>query len=111
MSPLETYLQELYFIRRSGGAVKETSYYPALSNLLNEVGKTLKPRVRCIINIQNTGAGIPDGGLYTAEQFQKQSKGELREGQLPSRGCIEVKSTGEEVKDIVRSEQVLRYVN
>lgn len=115
MNALETYLEELYAIRSSGGAVKETSYYPALSNLLNEVGKTLKPRVRCIINIQNAGAGLPDGGLYAAEQFQKQAKGalrgELREGQLPARGAIEVKSTGEEVKNIARSEQVMRYVN
>ncbi len=110
-SPLENYLSELNEIRSSGGAVKETSYYPALSNLLNEVGKTLKPRVRCIINIQNAGAGLPDGGLYTAEQFQKQSKAELREGQLPARGAIEVKSTGEEIKNIASSEQVLRYVN
>ena len=27
--------------------MKETSYYPALANLLNAVGQTLKPRVRC----------------------------------------------------------------
>jgi len=93
MNALETYLEELYATRSSGGAVKETSYYPALSNLLNEVGKTLKPRVRCIINIQNAGAGPPDGGLYAAEQFQKQSKAELREGQLPGRNAIEIKST------------------
>jgi hypothetical protein len=73
MNALETYLEELSAIRSSGGAVKETSYYPALSNLLNEVGKTLKPRVRCIINIQSAGAGLPDGGLYAAEQFQKQA--------------------------------------
>jgi hypothetical protein len=111
MNALETYLEELYAIRSSGGAVKETSYYPALSNLLNEVGKSLKPRVRCIINIQNAGAGLPDGGLYAAEQVQKQSKGELREGQLPARGAIEVKSTGEEVKNIAGSEQVMRYAN
>ena len=94
MNPVETYLEELHAIRSSGGAVKETSSYPALSNLLNEVGKTLKPRVRCIINIQNAGAGLPDGGLYAADQFQRQGKGalsvELREGQLPARGAIEV---------------------
>lgn len=71
MNPLETYLQELHYIRRSGGAVKKTSYWPALSNLLNEVGKTLRPKVRCIINIKNAGAGPPDGSLYTAGPFQK----------------------------------------
>jgi len=110
-NPLENYLTELSEINSSSGAVKETSYYPALSNLLNAVGKTLKPRVRSIINIQNAGAGLPDGGLYTAEQFQKQAKGELRDGQLPARGCIEVKSTGENIDDIARGEQVMRYVN
>jgi Type ISP C-terminal specificity domain/N-6 DNA Methylase len=111
MNPLETYLENLSLIRSSGSAVKETSYYGTLDNLFNEVGKTLKPRVRCIINIKNEGAGIPDGGFYTAEQFQKRSSAELLEGQLPARGCIEVKSTSASVEDVARSEQVMRYVN
>jgi hypothetical protein len=33
MHPLEAYLEELRIVRSSGGAVKETAYYPALSNL------------------------------------------------------------------------------
>ena len=53
MTPLETYLQDLHEIRSTGSGVKETSYYPALSNLLNEVGKRLKPRVRCVMNLAN----------------------------------------------------------
>src|SRR6267143_2154124 len=48
----------------------------ALAALLNEVGKSLKPRVRCIINPRNRGAGIPDGGLFTPDQFQKHDKSE-----------------------------------
>ena len=63
---LEGYLSELGAIRATGAGVTETSYYPALSNLLNEVGKTLRPKVRCIINLSNLGAGLPDGGLFTA---------------------------------------------
>ncbi len=43
-NPLEAYLKELRDIRGTGAAVAETSFYPALSNLLNEIGKTLKPR-------------------------------------------------------------------
>jgi hypothetical protein len=70
MNPVETYIRELLEIRGSGEAVKETSYYPPLSQLFNEIGKTLKPRVRCIINPKNRGAGIPDGGLYTADQIR-----------------------------------------
>ena len=111
MNPLESYLTDLYEIRSSGGAVKETSGYPALSQLLNEIGKTLKPKVRCVINLQNQGAGLPDGGLYTAEQFQKRTKVEPLEGQLPGRGCIEVKSPGEDALVVAKGEQVRRYLN
>jgi hypothetical protein len=109
MTPLENYLRELRDIRSSGAAVKETSYYPALSNLFNEVGKRLKPRVRCIINLANRGAGIPDGGLFTAEQFQKPSEAEPLPGQLPARGVIEVKSTRDDAWLTADGEQVSRY--
>ncbi len=72
---IATYLQDLRDIRSSGAAVKETSYYGALSNLFNEIGKTLKPKVRCIINLANRGAGLPDGGLFTLDQFQRRQRG------------------------------------
>jgi len=42
--PLEAYLREVRDIRGTGAAVPETSYYPALRDLLNAVGATLKPR-------------------------------------------------------------------
>jgi len=72
--PTATYLQDLRDIRSTGANVKETSFYPALSNLLNEVGKTLKPKVRCVINLANRAAGLPDGGLFTPDQFQRASE-------------------------------------
>jgi hypothetical protein len=110
MNPLETYLRELREIRSTGAAVRETSYYPPLAQLLNEVGKTLKPKVRCVSILKNQGAGMPDGGLFTADQFQR-STGDPLEGQMPARGCIEVKSTGEEIVDIAGSQQVQKYLN
>jgi hypothetical protein len=85
MTPTETYLQELRDIRSTGAGVKETSYYPALSNLFKDVGKRLKPSVRCVMNLANRGAGLPDGGLFTAEQFQKVSHAEPVPGQPPAR--------------------------
>lgn len=109
MTALETYLRELRDIRSSGAGVKETSYYPALSNLFKEVGKRLKPRVRCIINLANRGAGLPDGGLFTAEQFQKPSEAEPLPGQPPARGVIEVKSTKDDAWVTADGEQVSRY--
>lgn len=109
MHPLETYIRELREIRSSGEAVPETSYYGALANLFNEVGKSLKPRVRCIINLRNRGAGIPDGGLFTPDQFQRTSKTEPIAGQPPSRGAIEIKSTKGDAWITADGKQVSRY--
>jgi hypothetical protein len=111
MHPLETYLQELREIRSSGAGTEETSYYPALSNLFNAVGKTLKPKVRCVMNLRNLGAGLPDGGLFTTDQFQRQSHDLPRAGQLPARGAIEAKGTPPEVQAIAASQQVRDYLN
>jgi hypothetical protein len=106
---LETYLRDLRDIHNTGAAVKETSYYGPLANLLNEFGKTLKPRVRCVINLQNVGSGIPDGGLFTSNQFQC---GETapKQGQLPERGAIEIKSTKDDALKITQSRQVEKYL-
>jgi len=109
MGLLEEYLREMHEIRASGNAVKETSYYPALSNLLNGIGKGLKPRVRCVINIKNRGAGIPDGGLFSADQFQRRASEELLEGTIPARGVLEVKGTQEDAWVVADGEQVTRY--
>jgi len=71
--PLETYLSDIREIYSTGAGTKETSYYPVLANLLNEVGRQLKPRVRCVMNLKNFGAGLPDGGLFTEDQFKRGS--------------------------------------
>ena len=107
--PLASYIQELAVIRSSGAGVKETSYYGPLAVLLNEVGKSVKPRVRCIINLANRGAGIPDGGLFTPDQFQRSGEATPLPGQIPARGVIEVKGTGDDIQVIANSEQVDRY--
>jgi len=109
LNPLETYLKELTEIRASGAGVKETSYYGPLANLLNEIGKTLKPKVKCIINLQNVGAGLPDGGFFTQEQFQKFADAALLPGQTPARGVMEVKSAKDDAWVTAAGEQVTRY--
>lgn len=109
MDPVETYLRELSTVRSSGAAVAETSYYPPLANLLNEIGKRLKPKVRCILNIRSAGAGLPDGGLFTADQFQKGPDAGPIQGRIPSRGVIEVKGTGDDAWVTAQGEQVSRY--
>lgn len=111
MRPLETYLRDLRDIRSSGAAVKETSYYPPLANLFNEIGKTLKPKVRCIINLANRGAGLPDGGFFTPDQLPRSSDAEPLAGQMPARGVMEVKSTSDDAWLTAETTQVTQYWN
>ena len=70
VNPLETYLTELRGIRDSGAATRETSGYGTLAKLLDAVGHSLKPKVHCIIQLKNSGAGLPDGGLFTPDQLR-----------------------------------------
>jgi len=108
---LETYLAELREIRSSGAATKETSGYGTLENLFNAVGQKLKPRVRCIIQLRNSGAGFPDGGFFTSDQLKNRNEEEPLFGvQLPSRGVIEVKPPGDELSDVIGTQQVRDYV-
>jgi hypothetical protein len=109
MSPLEAYLTSLREISSSGEAVDETSYYGALETFLNEIGKSLKPRVRCVLSLKNRGAGIPDGGLFTDEQLKKSKGEEKLLPQAPARGVIEVKPTSDDTWITADSEQVSRY--
>ena len=103
---VETYFDDLRRIRASGGATGERSYYPPLTNLLNAVGTTLKPRVFCISELAQQGAGHPDFGLYGAKQVQR---GQPREGQLPECGVIEVKPAADDAWLTAESGQVSRY--
>jgi hypothetical protein len=109
LNPLATYLRELRDIRSSGAHVPETSFYSPLANLLNDIGRTLKPRVRCIINPKNQGAGIPDGGFFTADQLPRTGEPDLHV-QLPARGVMEVKGTSDDAWQTARSVQVARYL-
>jgi hypothetical protein len=111
MHPLETYLEELRAIRSSGAAVKETSGYGALANLFNAVGHTLKPKVRCFIHVKNSGAGLPDGGLFIPDQLKNtDEEAPLLGIPMSARGVIEVKPTDAEIDDIVETKQVRDYV-
>jgi hypothetical protein len=111
MTPLETYLQEMCEIRSTGAGVEEESYYHPLAALLNEVGKKLKPKVKCVLQLTNRGAGKPDGGLFTADQFEKLSDAEPLAGQPPARGAIEVKPTKDDAWVTAEARQVTKYWN
>jgi hypothetical protein len=59
---VERYFSRLRDERGLGGGTKERSFYPALADLFNGLGKELKPKVLCLSDLANTGAGHPDFG-------------------------------------------------
>ena len=103
---VEAYFADLARIHASGGATGERSSYGPLANLLNAVGTTLKPKVFCVGELADQGAGHPDFGLYAAHQVQR---GRPRQGQAPERGVVEVKAPDEDTGGTAIGEQVRRY--
>ena len=80
--------------------------YGPLSNLLTAVGGTLRPKVFCVQELADQGAGHPDFGLYEAKQVQK---GAPRDGQTPERGIVEVKSPADDAWLTAAGNQASRY--
>ena len=103
---VETYFADLRKIHASGGATGERSSYGPLTKLLDDVGAALTPKVSCVQELADQGAGHPDFGLYAARQVQK---GRPREGQIPERGVVEVKAVDDDAWATAASEQVGRY--
>ena len=103
---VETYFAALRRVRASGGVTGERSHYTALDNLLTAVGATLKPKVFCVPELADQGAGHPDFGLYAAKQVQR---GQPKQGQTPERGVVEVKGVDDDAFLTAAGEQVSRY--
>ena len=103
---VETYLADLQRVRASGGATGERSSYGPLANLLNAIGATLKPKVFCVGELADQGAGHPDFGLYAAKQVQK---GQPKQGQVPEGGVVEVKAADDDAWLTAAGDQVSRY--
>ena len=100
------YLSDLHQKRSLGGGQPERSYYPILADLLNAVGADLKPPVLSLSELEDTGDGRPDFGLFTKTQCQR---GEPRSGQRPERGVVEVKPVADDAGITAKTEQVSRY--
>jgi hypothetical protein len=107
--PILTFFTDVRDTHASGVGVKETSYYPYLTNLFSALGKKLKPRVRCIIHPHSIGAGLPDGALITTDQ-KSAADDPLAEGLIPSRGVIEIKGPGDDAHGVANSQQVAKYL-
>ncbi len=103
---VEAYFADLRRIRASGGATGERSSYGPLANLLNAISGMLKPKVFCVGELAQQGAGRPGFGLYATKQAQR---GRPREGQIPECGVVEVKPPDDDVWLTAAGEQVSRY--
>ena len=105
-APVEEFFADLRRVRASGAATPERSLYGPLGDLLKTIGATLKPKVFCVQELADQGAGHPDFGLYAARQVQK---GAPREGQAPERGVVEVKSPADDAWLTAAGSQASRY--
>ncbi len=108
--PLAIYLSECRARRSTGAVTPETSLYGPLEQLLTTVGATVRPGVRAFMSLKNRDGNMPDGGLFTPDQFDKDDV-EAPVGQLPSRGVIECKTPKDDLLAIADSPQVSRYWN
>ena len=105
-SIVEDYLADLRRVRASGGATAERSTYAALANLFDAIGATLRPKVFCVPELADQGAGHPDYGLYAAGQVQR---GTPCRGQVPEHGVVEVKPAGDDAFQTAESSEVSDY--
>lgn len=97
---LESYLHHLAADRHH--TVAETSRYGYLQTLLNAAGlHGPGPHVQALIHPSSSGAGIPDLGLFSAEQS---------DGDRPAHGVVEVKPANANLFALAQSEQVRRYL-
>lgn len=99
------YFTDMAVLLNSGETTPELSFYSALTNILNEVGKTVSPSFVCIPQPQDIGDGHPDFVLREREQVQ---------GDAPMYGAMEVKSASEDItnpfEDGRRGKQMKKYL-
>lgn len=103
---LDLYLDAIARIRATAAGTAETSYYPAIERVLNEVGSRLKPAVFCLAQPAGRAAGIPDFGLFEQPQFRRGEGRTWHAGIAPERGVVEVKGVGANIGVLIASTQV-----
>ena len=103
---LGEYLDAIARIRGLHAGTRETSFYPALSNLFNAIGEGLTPPVFCLSHLSGKGAGIPDFGFFERRKTARGETPEWRPGIAPERGVVEVKGIGQDIAALVASAQI-----
>jgi hypothetical protein len=106
---LADYLAEIARIRATGAGTDEISYYGSLAGALNATGQGLKPKVFCVPNLANRGAGFPDLGLFAGSAFDRSDAWPT--GRPPERGVVEIDDIPTDVSAKLASQQVERYLS
>jgi len=106
---VEVYLTSVCDVRATGTSQPETSLYPALANLLNEVAKASGLKVLCVMQLANQGAGFPDGGIFSRSQYHRRDEAEPLLGQVPEHGVVEAKPVADDAWLTADKSQVSRY--
>ena len=106
---LSDYLSAIARVHETRAGTGEMSYYPALAGALNGIGGGLKPRVFCVPNLRNTGAGFPDIGLFAG--LGAAAPAEWPEGRPPDRGVVEVDDIPAPLSVKLGSRQVADYLD
>ncbi len=104
-SLLDLYLDEIARVRGTHAGTAETSYYPAVGRVLNEAGRTLRPRVFCLHHPSGE-SGIPDFGLFEQPQFRRGETPAWNGSAVPERGVMEVKGAAHSIAALLDSKQV-----
>jgi hypothetical protein len=105
---LSEYLAEIARIRATRAGTGEVSYYGAMAGALNAAGERLAPRVFCVPNLRNSGAGFPDLGLFVAGGAAPPP--DWPEGAAPERGVVEIDDIPADIGVKLQSRQVKLYL-
>jgi hypothetical protein len=107
---LERFLTAIHAVHSVGVALPETSYYPDIKRLLEDVGALLSPKVRPVIHIRDQGSGIPDGGLFVVRPSGPVHSIDPMQATAPERGALEVKPPDRDLTAVAGSRQVRKYL-
>jgi len=108
-APAREFLAEVHRVRASGGGTGERSFYGAFQNLVNAVGRSLKPKVFCVNELADLGAGRPDFGFYSADRLPRDIAGGDPLATPPDRGVVEMKAPGDDLWSTLRGPQLEAY--
>lgn len=101
---VKAYLDKVANIQATGSGTPETTYYSAITTLLDAIGDSLKPKILTVPH-PSGAAGIPDFGLF-AKPKRNAPPPNWTGGAIPERGVVEAKPIKTNIDKLCDSKQV-----